>query len=213
MALPCENLALSCRSLPPVGPDLRAGRAAGWSMAGRPEVGPYRGAAPCKRMRSTMQWGGFRNRVDTARFPSADARRPSAVLPPSRPLPLVFCHASAFHSWPRHPPLGGGRGLSPSLCLAFVGFQGGPPGVSWEGPASSGPSPQGDSGTCLQHPIRAAATKRGPPRGERNGRGGGRCATVRGRRARNPWGGPRCGPSRCGRLQGCRGPSRAPSRC
>ncbi len=31
-------------------------------------------------------------------------RRPSAVRPPSRPLPLVFFHASAFHSWPRHPP-------------------------------------------------------------------------------------------------------------
>ncbi len=51
-------------------------------------------------------------------------RRPSAVLPPSRPLPLVFCHASAFHSWPRHPPLGGGRVLPPFLLLAFVEFHG-----------------------------------------------------------------------------------------
>ena len=51
-------------------------------------------------------------------------RRPTAVLPPSRPLPLVFCHASSFHSWPRHPPLGGGRGLSPFLLLAFVEFHG-----------------------------------------------------------------------------------------
>ncbi len=44
-------------------------------------------------------------------------RRPSAVLPPSRPLPLVFCQASAFHSWPRHPPLGGGRACRPSCSL------------------------------------------------------------------------------------------------
>ena len=50
-------------------------------------------------------------------------RRPTAVLPPSRPQPLVFCQASAFHSWPRHPPLGRGSVLSPSLRLAFVGFR------------------------------------------------------------------------------------------
>ncbi len=51
-------------------------------------------------------------------------RRPNAVLPPSRPLPLVFCHASAVHSWPRRPPLGGGRVLSPFLHLEFVEFHG-----------------------------------------------------------------------------------------
>ena len=52
-------------------------------------------------------------------------RRPSAVLPLPRPMPLVFCHASAFHSWPRHPPLGGGSVLPPFLLLAFVEFHGG----------------------------------------------------------------------------------------
>ena len=35
--------------------------------------------------------------------------------------------------------------------------------ISREGPASSGPCPQGTSGTCREHPVRAAATKRGPP--------------------------------------------------
>ncbi len=35
-------------------------------------------------------------------------RRPSAVLPPSRPLPFSFFHPWTSHSWPRHPPLGGG---------------------------------------------------------------------------------------------------------
>ena len=33
-----------------------------------------------------------------------------------------------------------------------------------EGPASSGPSPEGASRTCQEHPVRAAVTKRGPPR-------------------------------------------------
>jgi hypothetical protein len=33
-----------------------------------------------------------------------------------------------------------------------------------EGPASSGPSPEGASRTCQELPVRAAATKRGPPR-------------------------------------------------
>ena len=45
-------------------------------------------------------------------------RRPCAVLPPSRPLPHPFFHAWTSHSWPRHPPLGGGRVLSPFLLLA-----------------------------------------------------------------------------------------------
>ncbi len=40
----------TCRALPPVGPDLRAGRAPEWPMPGRPEVGPYRPAAPCKNL-------------------------------------------------------------------------------------------------------------------------------------------------------------------
>ena len=47
-------------------------------------------------------------------------RRLTEVLPPSRPLPLVFSHAWTSHSWPRHPPLGGGRILSPFLLLAIV---------------------------------------------------------------------------------------------
>ncbi len=49
MGVAGENLAISCRVLPPVGPDLRAGHAKGWLMTGRPEVGPYRSASPCKR--------------------------------------------------------------------------------------------------------------------------------------------------------------------
>ncbi len=72
MALPCENLALSCRSLPPVGPDLRAGRAKGWPMSGRPEVGPYRPSAPCKRQ-------GFPLRKGPA-APNTEARRPGEFL-------------------------------------------------------------------------------------------------------------------------------------
>ena len=115
-------------------------------------------------------------------------RRPSAVLPPSRPLPFSFFHAWTSHSWPRHAPLGGGRSLAPSLILAFahwiaeeeaVGKHGrsvsggiGQIGVcfvgrcpcpssvpiqkpstpSREGPASSGPCPQGAPGTCQAHP-------------------------------------------------------------
>ena len=47
-------------------------------------------------------------------------RRQPAVLPPSRPLLLVLCHAWTSHSWPRHPPLGGGRALAPFLYRAFV---------------------------------------------------------------------------------------------
>ncbi len=51
-------------------------------------------------------------------------RRPPAVLPPSRPLPLVFCHTRTSHPWPRHPPLGGGgRVLSPPLLLVFAKSQ------------------------------------------------------------------------------------------
>ena len=49
-------------------------------------------------------------------------RRPSAVLPPSRPLPFPFFHVWTSHSWPRHLPLGGGRILTPSLFLAFAEF-------------------------------------------------------------------------------------------
>ncbi len=44
--------------------------------------------------------------------------------------------------------------------------------ASREGPAPSGASPRGASVTCLQHPVRAAATKRGPPRGEPSNRPG-----------------------------------------
>ncbi len=55
------------------------------------------------------------------------ARRPTAVLPPSRPLPLVFCHASAFHAWPRHPPLGGGARPVALLAPCMRGIpEGGP---------------------------------------------------------------------------------------
>ena len=35
-----ENRAIPCRALSPAGSDLRAGRAAGWPMTGRPEVVP-----------------------------------------------------------------------------------------------------------------------------------------------------------------------------
>ena len=42
---------------------------------------------------------------------------PPAVLPPSRPLPLVFCHAWTSHPWPRHPPLGGGLSCRPPCSL------------------------------------------------------------------------------------------------
>ncbi len=48
MGVARENLAISCRALPPVGPALRAGRAKGWLVTARPEVGPYRPASPCK---------------------------------------------------------------------------------------------------------------------------------------------------------------------
>ena len=49
---------------------------------------------------------------------TADRSTPPVAAPAA-----CFCHASAFHSWPRHPPLGGGSVLSPSLGLAFVGFR------------------------------------------------------------------------------------------
>ncbi len=69
-------------------------------------------------------------------------RRPTAVLPPSRPQPLVFCQASAFHSWPRPPPLGGGGACRSSCSLH-----------SWD---SRGESPKN------QFPTHMVARKRAP---------------------------------------------------
>jgi hypothetical protein len=45
--------------------------------------------------------------------------------PPSRPLPLVFCHASAFHSWPRPPLSEGGGACRPSCSLHSWNSRGG----------------------------------------------------------------------------------------
>ena len=50
-------------------------------------------------------------------------RRHPAVLPPPRPLPLVFCQAMDIPSMAAPPPSRSGDVLSPSLCLAFVGFR------------------------------------------------------------------------------------------
>ena len=114
--------------------------------------------------------------------------------PQYSPAALSFRSALAIQkpsSSGRHPPLGGGRMLahSPfSRSLSTISRQSSPSTIipeepsetaTREGPASSGPSPRGASGTCLQHPVRAAATKRGPPRGEppRGGRASARpCA-------------------------------------
>ncbi len=74
---------LSCRVLPPVGPDLRAGRAAGWPMAGRPEVGPYRPAAPCKRHFLHIDPAG-RARLRPGRVRGTRPKRYRNVLPRGR---------------------------------------------------------------------------------------------------------------------------------
>ena len=78
----------------------------------------------CGRPSMHASTGFIRKNLDSfvAGAESCLPRRPSAVLPPSRPLPFSFFQAWTSHSWPRRPPLGGGRLLAPSLILAFAEF-------------------------------------------------------------------------------------------